>query len=746
MEIKKLQFAAINPPLPVIVACDVGGITVSLDDSLPLGSAPSFVFCDGSKLEGMYTLLRYVGRTITHLKLYGEDAVKSGQIDEWLDYIPIFSQGSKFEEASSYADSYLSTCTFLVGQDLSIADIALWSALARTSQRWESLRRSIKYKNLVRWYNSLTYEYNSSFDRFLRMVAVKTKPFPKISRDLNSTMIHANADNREKTKAPGFNCNELDLPNAEYGKVCLRFAPEPSGYLHIGHSKAALLNQHFKDKYNGRLIIRLDDTNPAKESNEFVAGLLKDIDSLGILYDAITYTSDYFPNLMEMAEKLILENKAYVDDTPVEQMRIERDSGVESKCRNNSVEKNLELWKEMIMGSERGMICCVRGKLDFESPNKCLRDPVYYRYNSVPHHRVGSKYKIYPTYDFASPYVDDFEGITHVLRSNEYRDRDAQFHWIQDHMGVKKVIFYEFSRLNMVYTLLSKRKLLWFVQNGRVDGWDDPRMPTVQGMVRRGLKIEALKQFILEQGASTNQNLMEWDKLWSINKRMIDPVCPRHTAVYEFNRVLVTLINGPVEPYMREIPRHKKCKEAGNKYTVYTKNIWIDYLDAQSISVNEEVTLMDWGNAIIQEIKKDKMGIVVQLLGVLHLEGSVKTTKLKLTWLPETDDLVRLQLVYFDYLITAKKLPNNRDKGKTDKTQKEEDFVKIVNPVTKKETFAFGDSNMKSLKCGDIIQLERKGYFRCDVPFSQYSKPMLLFAIPDGRQPTTTNALHQLQV
>ena len=292
---------------------------------------------------------------------------------------------------------------------------------------------------------------------------------------------------------------EIDLPEAEVGKVRLRFAPEPSGFLHIGHAKAALLNQYFAQRYQGVVIVRFDDTNPAKESNEFVENLLKDIETLGIKYVAVTYTSDYFPQMMEMAENLIRQGKAYIDDTPREQMQKERMDGIESRCRNNSVEENLKLWKEMIAGSERGLQCCLRGKLDMQDPNKSLRDPVYYRCNPIPHHRIGSKYKIYPTYDFACPFVDAIEGITHALRSSEYHDRNAQYHRIQMDMGLRKVHLYEFSRLNMVYTLLSKRKLLWFVEKGKVDGWDDARFPTVQGIIRRGLKVEALIQFILEQ-------------------------------------------------------------------------------------------------------------------------------------------------------------------------------------------------------------------------------------------------------
>lgn len=373
-----------------------------------------------------------------------------------------------------------------------------------TGKRWESLRSSKKYQNLARWFNSILTEYGVLNEVTATYVGKKGPGKPTASKvkeqqGSNANLAKVNGDAADKEKEGRKPTSEVDLPEAEVGKVRLRFAPEPSGYLHIGHSKAALLNQYFAERYQGEVIIRFDDTNPDKESNEFVDNLLKDIETLGIKYTTVTYTSDYFPQLMEMAEKLIREGKAYVDDTPREQMQKERMDGIESRCRNNSVEENLKLWKEMIAGSERGTMCCVRGKLDMQDPNKSVRDPVYYRCNQTPHHRIGAKYKVYPTYDFACPFVDAFEGITHALRSSEYHDRNDQYYWIQTDMGFSKVHIYEFSRLNLVYTLLSKRKLLWFVQNGLVEGWDDPRFPTVQGIVRRGLKIEALIQFILEQ-------------------------------------------------------------------------------------------------------------------------------------------------------------------------------------------------------------------------------------------------------
>ncbi|GJU76787.1 glutamate--tRNA ligase, cytoplasmic [Tanacetum coccineum] len=591
------------------------------------------------------------------------------QIDEWLKYAPHFSVESDFDGACAYADRYLLHHTFLVGKSLSDADTCVWSHLTAAGKRWESFIESKKYPNLLRWFNMILTELKSTQ-----------------TSDLNKPT------KKNKLKIPK---GEVDLPDAEMGKVCLRFAPEPSGYMHIGHAKAALINQYFAQKYNGKLILRFDDTNPEKESNEYVQNILKDVDLLRLKFEKVTYTSDYFPQLIKMAEKLIQEGKGYVDDTPCDQMKNQRMDGIDSKCRNNTVDENRRLWEEMKNGSERGRMCCLRGKLNMKNPNKSLRDPVYYRCNSnhskpvKPHHRTGYEYKVYPTYDFACPFVDAIEGITHALRSSEYHDRNAQYHRIQDDMGLRKVHVYEFSRLNMVYTPLSKRLLSLFVKKRRVDGWDDARFPTVQGIVRRGLKVEALIQFILDQGASKNLNLMEWDKLWNINKKIIDPVCPRHTAVLEKGRVLLTLSNVSENRTESRIPKHKKYEGAGEKTITYTNKIWIDQADAQVISANEVITLMNWGNAMVEEIKKGPDGT----LG---------------------------------------------DKDFTTNEDGEKDVCsEVLNEDSKKETAAVGDANMSTLECGDIVQLERKGYFRCDVPMTELSNRIVLYAIPDGRQDTT---------
>uniref|UniRef100_A0A0C9RN52 glutamate--tRNA ligase n=1 Tax=Wollemia nobilis TaxID=56998 RepID=A0A0C9RN52_9CONI len=721
-----LAYAKEAPPLAIIATAALLGVPLKTDPKLPSGSPPSFSFPSGEELHGACVLLRYLGRVASLPDFYNRDALSIAQIDEWLEYAPIFSSGAEFEGACAYVDDHLSLRTFLVGYNLSVADIAIWSGIAGTGQRWESIRKSKKYQNLVRWFNSILSEYSTLSELVQKYVGRRGIGNPGPANLKESKLNGHKGESSEKEKQEG--SFDIDLPDAEVGKVCTRFPPEPSGFLHIGHAKAAFLNQFFAQKYEGRLIIRFDDTNPAKESNEFVENILNDLDTLGIKGEGPTYTSDYFPQLLEMAEKMIFEGKAYVDDTPREQMQKERMDGTESINRNNSVEKNMALWKEMIAGTERGLQCCLRGKLDMQAANKSLRDPVYYRCNPVSHHRVGSKYKVYPTYDFACPFVDSIEGVTHALRSSEYHDRNEQYYMVLKDMGLRKVHVWDFSRLNFVYTLLSKRKLQWFVDHGKVEGWDDPRFPTVQGILRRGLTVEALKQFILSQGASKNLNLMEWDKLWTINKKIIDHVCPRHTAVFENGRVLLSLTNGPEEPFVKIVPRHKKYEGAGMKATTFTKSIWLDGADAASMAEGEEVTLMDWGNAIIEHVEKDESGAVIHLSGVLHLEGSVKTTKLKLTWLPEISELVNLSLVEVDHLITKKKL------------EETDNFLEVLNPCTRWETAAVGDANMRNLKKDEIIQLERRGYFRCDVPYLRPSKPVVLIAIPDGRQQSVLKA------
>ncbi|EFC43845.1 predicted protein [Naegleria gruberi] len=512
------------------------------------------------------------------------------------------------------------------------------------------------------------------------------------------------------------------------GKVVTRFPPEASGFLHIGHAKAALMNNYFAKKYNGKLIMRFDDTNPDKEREEYEHAILSDLESLGVKPDIHVRSSDHFDKCIEFAEQLIREGKAYMDDTAVEELRRMKMEGIESANRNNSVDKNMEMWKELLAGTENGKKSVLRAKIDMKSLNKTMRDPVLFRSKDKPHPKLGDKYKAYPTYDFVCPVVDSLDGVTHALRTSEYNDRNEQYYWIIDALGIRKPFLYDFSRLNFANTVMSKRKLQKIVDIGVVEGWNDPRFPTVQGLLRRGLTVEALYNFILEQGASRNVVTIQWEKLWAENKKVIDPKVPRYCAIEKTDIVKFHLSNGPQTMESKENAKHKKNDSLGKKTTYYTNTIYLDREDAAAIEQNEEVTLMDWGNAIIQEIVKDDSGKVVELKGVLHLEGDFKKTKKKLTWLPVNPEVntENVQIVHFGHLINKISLSSD------------DNIEDVVNRNSKTVTTSIGDHNLKSLKKGDIIQLERRGYFICDVPFD--GKSLTLFNIPDSVSTKTTAA------
>lgn len=232
---------------------------------------------------------------------------------------------------------------------------------------------------------------------------------------------------------------------------------------------------------------------------------------------------------------------------------------------------------------------------------KCLRDPVFYRCKDIPHHRTGTTYKAYPTYDLTVPIVDSLEGVTHALRTIEYRDRNALYEWVQKVLELRTSKIYDFSKLQLVSTVLSKRKLKWFVEEGHVDGWNDPRFPTVQGIMRKGMTVESLKDFMLEQGPSRNTSLMEWDKIWAQNKQVIDPIAPRYTCIGKDTACKLIIENGPEPVEARSQPLHPKNNEVGTKATIYGKELWIEYDDAIDIVEGEKVTLMKWGNVTISK-------------------------------------------------------------------------------------------------------------------------------------------------
>lgn len=445
---------------------------------------------------------------------------------------------------------------------------------------------------------------------------------------------------------------------------------------------------------------------------------------MGIRPDKTSHTSDYFEELYQYCITLIKEGKAYVDDTDQDTMRDERTNGIASKRRDATVEESLLHFEEMRKGTEQGKKWCARAKMSVDNPNGAMRDPVIYRCNPETHHRTGDKWKIYPTYDFACPLVDSMEGITHALRTIEYRDRNPQYEWFLDALRLRKVHIWDFARMNFVRTLLSKRKLAKLVEQGVVWGWDDPRFPTIRGIRRRGMTIDALREFILKQGPSRNIVNLDWTLFWATNKKYIDPIAPRHTAVTKENAVIATVKGARVAAYTEEKPKHTKNIDLGTKKVAYSDTILIDQADAQAFEQDEEITLMNWGNAYVRKISQSLNPLnrhVTSLELELHLQGDVKKTKQKITWLStQGQELIPMELVEFDFLITK------------DKLEKEENLEDFLNEHTEFRTDALADGNVTELKENDIVQIERKGYFRVDRAFL-HGKPAVLFNIPTGK-------------
>lgn len=490
------------------------------------------------------------------------------------------------------------------------------------------------------------------------------------------------------------------LKGAEIGKVVTRFPPEPSGYLHIGHVKAALLNYHYSKIYKGEMILRFDDTNPSKEKHQFVESILEDLNTLGVKYSRLTYTSDYFDVIFEYGRQLIKKNLAYVDNTDVDTMRKQRQERIESACRSFPVEKNLEIYEKMLKGEADDY--CLRAKIDMNSNNGCMRDPVLGRTNRTPHQRTGKKYTFYPTYDFACPIVDHLEGVTHAMRTNEYADRIPQYFWVLDSLGFPRHQIYEYSRLNLEHTCLSKRKLQWFVDSKRVDGWDDPRFPTVRGVLRKGIRVETLIEFMLEQGPSKRANLMEWEKLWAINKRIIDPICPRYSAVKIEKASRIVIENGPKEPEVVTVPMNKLNLALGERPLWKSNNVLVDFIDADTLlKVGEKVTLMNWGNVLIKTKDVQPDGSYLMQGEFLPEDKDFKKTA-KITWLADGTNLLVAELVEYDHLIKEKKV------------EEDVEFEDIVNVNSRFSAPYCVDSNIRTLNAGQFIQFERKGYYKID--------------------------------
>ncbi|XP_030800487.1 bifunctional glutamate/proline--tRNA ligase isoform X6 [Camarhynchus parvulus] len=696
-----------SPPLGALLTLE--HVKNDVEISVQEGKETILSVSEQVSFTDVNSIARYLARVAASAGLYGSNLLEHTEIDHWLEFSATkLSTASQFPSAIQELNHCLSLRTYLVGNSLSLADLCVWAVLKDNGTWQEQLEQNKAPVHAKRWYSFLEVQ------RAFQSVGAKwAAGSPKVKM----------ATEKEKKADVG---KFVELPGAEMGKVIVRFPPEASGYLHIGHAKAALLNQHYQVNFKGKLIMRFDDTNPEKEKEDFEKVILEDVAMLHIKPDQFTYTSDHFETIMKYAEKLIQEGKAYVDDTPAEQMKAEREQRVESKHRNNCVNKNLQMWEEMKKGTEYGQTCCLRAKIDMSSNNGCMRDPTLYRCKNQPHPRTGSTYNVYPTYDFACPIVDSIEGVTHALRTTEYHDRDEQFYWIIEALGIRKPYIWEYSRLNLNNTVLSKRKLTWFVNEGLVDGWDDPRFPTVRGVLRRGMTVEGLKQFIAAQGSSRSVVNMEWDKIWSFNKKVIDPVAPRYTALLKDAVVPVNIPEAQEE--MKEVAKHPKNADVGLKPVWYSSRVLIEGVDAETLAEGEVVTFINWGNIIITKLNRNSSGKIVSINAKLNLDNKDFKKTTKITWLAETPraPLIPTVCVNYEHLITKPVLG------------KDEDFKQYINRNSKQEELMLGDPCLKELKKGDIIQLQRRGFYICDQPYepvSPYSckdAPCILIYIPDG--------------
>ncbi|KYN04470.1 Bifunctional aminoacyl-tRNA synthetase, partial [Cyphomyrmex costatus] len=682
-----------------------------------------------NKLLGQYNneITRYLARAMYPLLYGGTCPYERTEIDHWISCALVLQNIQTNKDLLNYLNNVLIARTWLVTKRLTLADIHVFCVL----YRHEYIKLYAKdYCNITRWYKHM--ESLPVFNNAISMITKNCSSILK-PKDISPQKEKSDAKQTKTRKQEG---KFIDLPGAEMGKVVVRFPPEASGYLHIGHAKAALLNQYYAEAFQGQLIMRFDDTNPAKETVEFEEAILEDLKLLQIKPDRFTHTSDYFDLLQEYCTTLIKDGKAYLDCTPANLMKEQRDKRLKSEYRDLSPSENLQLWEEMKRGTEKGQEYCVRAKIDYQSTNGCMRDPTIYRCKLESHPRTGNKYKIYPTYDFACPIVDVIENVTHTLRTTEYHDRDVQFYWIIEALGLRRPYIWEYSRLNMTHTVLSKRKLTWFVNEGLVDDWDDPRFPTVRGILRRGMTVEGLKQFIIAQGSSRSVVFMEWDKIWAFNKKVIDPVAIRYTAL-DYNELIPVNVIDAKQEWL-SVQNHPKDLSKGTKQVRVSSKILIEKEDAERLIEGQNATFINWGNIMIQKINKqgDK---IVDVEARLNLEDKNYKNTLKITWLAESlsksdpnaekSNPIKCYAVYFGHIMSVPVL------GKDD------DFKNFVAKDTRKEIRMLGEVELTRVKKGEIIQLQRKGFFICDVPYASNSystqeQPIILFHIPDGH--TTT--------
>lgn len=512
-----------------------------------------------------------------------------------------------------------------------------------------------------------------------------------------------------------------DLAEGRVEKIHTRFPPEPNGYLHIGSAKAIWINAGTAQKYGGLFNLRFDDTNPVREDDEYVKSIEEDLRWLGAEpTGGIYYGSDYFDKCYEFAIKLIKEGKAYVDDLSADEMREYRgtltEPGKESPYRNRSVEENLDLFERMKNGEFPDGSHTLRAKIDMASPNMNLRDPAIYRIVHAHHHRQGDKWCIYPLYDYAHPIQDALEGITHSLCSIEFENHRPLYDWVINNVGFEhKPHQYEFARLNVTHTVMSKRYLRELVETKKVDGWDDPRMPTISGLRRRGYTPSAINEFVKKAGVAKAYSIVDIGLLEHCIRDELNTNAQRRVAVLRPIKVVITNYPEDKEEYF-ELPNIPKNDEAGVRKVPFTRELYIDADDFAEVpppkffrmKPDGEVRLMGAYIVKCHEVIKDSKGNVVELHCTADLEtgngNPVDGRKIKGTihWVSAKyaiDATVRL----YDYLFTLENV-NDVPEGTN--------YLDYLNPNSLTElTGCKLEPALADAKVGDKFQFVRTGYF-----------------------------------
>ena len=511
------------------------------------------------------------------------------------------------------------------------------------------------------------------------------------------------------------------------GRVVTRFPPEPNGYLHIGHAKSICLNFGIAEDYHGRCNLRFDDTNPSKEDVEFVDSIKWDVQWLGFDWSELHYASDYFQTLYDYAVDLIKQGKAYVDDLSAHDIREYRGTltkpGKDSPYRERTVEENLELFERMKSGEFEDGSKVLRAKIDMASPNINLRDPTIYRIRKgVHHHQTGTQWNIYPMYDYTHCISDALEGITHSICTLEFEDHRPLYDWFLDQLDVpchpQQI---EFSRLNLEYTVMSKRKLTELVTQHHVAGWDDPRMPTIAGLRRRGYTPASLREFAKRIGVTKSDNTIEMGVLEDCIRNDLNENAPRRMAVlYPLKVTLTNYPDGQLEEL--DSSNHPQKEEMGKRKLSFGKNLYIDRNDFAENPPSGFKRLIPGGEVRLRnsyvircdEMIKDNDGNIIELKcsydeNTLGKNPEGRKVKGVIHWV-SADTAIKAKVNVYDRLFVEP----NPDANREDKTY--HDFLNPDSLVMLDECYV--EASLKDLKPGEGVQFEREGYFCLDTSHS----------------------------